>query len=329
MSVQLSPFRLEATELALSNILSLHEPVDLSLHKLFRSLPKLGVQDRFFVAENCYTILRFLRRLEWICQDNITPRRIFLANLLYYQGFSIREISSHIHSKETKWLEYSRNLTLPATNPALTLNLPDWLYIKLSQIFEPEELTQLAYSLNSPASLDLRVNSLLGRRPEILSRLQNKNIASALTPYAPLGLRLDNKMDLVHLDLFKEGIIEVQDEGSQLICQLMEAKRHERIADFCAGAGGKSLALSADMKSSGQIYAFDISEKRLAKMRPRLRRSTSTNIQPIRIESEHDPKLERYQARMDRVLVDAPCSGLGTLRRNPELKWRQSPDTIA
>ena len=128
---------------------------------------------------------------------------------------------------------------------------------------------------------------------------------------------------------FLEGLIEIQDEGSQLLGYLVAPRRGEMVVDFCAGAGGKTLLLGALMHSSGRLYAFDVSEKRLAKLKPRLKRSGLSNITPQRIASENDTRIKRLAGKIDRVLVDAPCSGMGTLRRNPDLKWRQSPDSVA
>ena len=130
------------------------------------------------------------------------------------------------------------------------------------------------------------------------------------------------------MPLFKEGAIEVQDEGSQLLAQITGAKRGEMVVDFCAGAGGKTLALGALMRNTGRLYAFDISEKRLAKLKPRLARSNLSNVHPVVIAHENDAKVKRLAGKIDRVLVDAPCSGLGTLRRNPDVKWRQTEDSI-
>jgi 16S rRNA (cytosine967-C5)-methyltransferase len=129
--------------------------------------------------------------------------------------------------------------------------------------------------------------------------------------------------------LFTKGVIEVQDEGSQLLAMVVAPRRGEMVADFCAGAGGKTLALGAIMHNSGRLYAFDVSERRLANLKPRLARSGLSNIHPQLIANERDQKLKRLAGKFDRVLVDAPCSGLGTLRRNPDLKWRQTPKDIA
>jgi len=139
---------------------------------------------------------------------------------------------------------------------------------------------------------------------------------------------MSQKMTISRHVLFTDGKIEVQDEGSQLLAQLVAPRRGEMIADFCAGAGGKSLAMGALMRNSGRIYAFDISEKRLQNLGIRLKRSGLSNLHSQLISSETDPKLKRLNGKFDRVLVDAPCSGLGTLRRNPDLKWRQKPQDV-
>jgi 16S rRNA (cytosine967-C5)-methyltransferase len=128
--------------------------------------------------------------------------------------------------------------------------------------------------------------------------------------------------------MFLNGAFEVQDEGSQLLAELLAPKRSEMVADFCAGAGGKTLALGALMRSTGRLYAFDVSAPRLAKFKARQARSGLSNVHPVRIESENDIRVKRLAGKFDRVLVDAPCSGLGTLRRNPELKWRQTPKDV-
>ena len=141
-------------------------------------------------------------------------------------------------------------------------------------------------------------------------------------------MRIVGKPALQGLPLFEEGAIEVQDEGSQIVTHLVAPRRGEMVVDFCAGAGGKTLALGALMRSTGRLYAFDVSEKRLDKLRARLARSSLQNVHPQWIDGEHDPRIGRLGGKIDRVLVDVPCSGLGTLRRNPDLKWRQRPQDI-
>jgi 16S rRNA (cytosine967-C5)-methyltransferase len=149
------------------------------------------------------------------------------------------------------------------------------------------------------------------------------------TPYAPLGLRVAGKPALHKVDVFLRGEVEVQDEGSQLLALLLDAKRGEMVVDFCAGAGGKTLALGAAMRNTGRLYAFDTSGHRLAALKPRLARSGLSNVYPVQIAHERDDRIKRLAGKIDRVLVDAPCSGLGTLRRNPDMKWRQTPESVA
>ena len=151
---------------------------------------------------------------------------------------------------------------------------------------------------------------------------------AALPSYSPVGIRLVGKPAINRHELFLDGKVEVQDEGSQLLGYLLAPKRRDMVVDFCAGAGGKALMLGAMMHSQGRIYAFDNSEKRLNNLKPRLKRSGLSNLFPQLIGDEKDIKVKRLAGKIDRVLVDAPCSGLGTLRRNPDLKWRQSPQSI-
>jgi 16S rRNA (cytosine967-C5)-methyltransferase len=143
-----------------------------------------------------------------------------------------------------------------------------------------------------------------------------------------LGIRVQGKPALHAHPLFQEGMFEVQDEGSQLVTLLMGPRRGQTVVDFCAGAGGKTLQLAAALRNTGQVYAFDVSAGRLAKLKPRLVRSGLTNVQPMVLAHERDERLDRLAGKADRVLVDAPCSGLGTLRRNPDLKWRQQPALV-
>jgi 16S rRNA (cytosine967-C5)-methyltransferase len=183
--------------------------------------------------------------------------------------------------------------------------------------------------LGQPAPLDLRVNVLKGKREDVQRELAAAGIHADPTPHSPWGLRVQGKPGLHKLPAFTSGAFEVQDEGSQLLALLTDAKRGEMVVDFCAGAGGKTLALGAAMRNTGRLYAFDISGHRLDAIKPRLARSGLSNVHPVQIAHERDDRIKRLAGKIDRVLVDAPCSGLGTLRRNPDLKWRQSPVLLA
>ncbi len=206
--------------------------------------------------------------------------------------------------------------------------LPDWLADALRT-----ELGQgydaLAAALQQPAPLDVRVNGLKAKRPAVLQQLRQAGHDAAPTRYAPWGLRLVGKPSLHALPAFQNGLLEVQDEGSQLLALLVEPRRTDTVVDFCAGAGGKTLALGALMRNQGRLYAFDTSAHRLDALKPRLQRSGLTDVQTLALAHEGDARLQRLAGKVDRVLVDAPCSGLGTLRRSPDLKWRLSVKTVA
>jgi 16S rRNA (cytosine967-C5)-methyltransferase len=220
-------------------------------------------------------------------------------------------------------------LRAAALAPAVRNSLPDWLHERLAAQWSGEALEALESSLLAPAPLDLRVNLLKADVPAAIAALAAEDIAATAIEKVPGALRLTGHPALEHSKTFLDGWVEVQDAGSQWLVACVGAKRGETIVDFCAGAGGKTLALAAAMRGGGQVFAIDVSEGRLAKLRPRLLRAGATNVQPMRIESEADPKLSRLSKRADRVLVDAPCSGTGTLRRNPDLKWRQSLRDVA
>jgi 16S rRNA (cytosine967-C5)-methyltransferase len=180
-----------------------------------------------------------------------------------------------------------------------------------------------------PAPLDIRINPLKADREAIREELAAAGIETTPTPHSPLGLRVAGRPAINRLPAFTRGDIEVQDEGSQLLGLLVQPKRNAMVVDFCAGAGGKTLLLGALMRNQGRVYAFDTSERRLANLKPRLARSGLSNIHPQLIAGENDARIKRLAGKIDSVLIDAPCSGLGTLRRNPDLKWRQTPESVA
>jgi 16S rRNA (cytosine967-C5)-methyltransferase len=231
-------------------------------------------------------------------------------------------------AEEASWLAGAAAIDPATLAPKLRHNLPDWVAQPLAEQLGAE-FDALADSLLQAAPLDLRVNTLKAKRDAVLAQLQADGVRCAATPHSPWGIRLEGKPALNQWPLFKDGSIEVQDEGSQLLAALLDAKRGEMVADFCAGAGGKTLALGASMRNTGRLYAFDVAGHRLESLRPRLARSGLSNVYPVQIAHERDERIKRLSGKLDRVLVDAPCSGLGTLRRNPDLKWRQSPEAVA
>jgi 16S rRNA (cytosine967-C5)-methyltransferase len=323
--MRLPPAILGNAEEVLREILRFTAPADVTLSRYFKDHPRLGGRERGAIAECVYAVLRN-KTFYTDFSGGATMRRLVLMGMLDTVGL---DALGGLTEEETAFLtriqEMDRSL-LPAKQRA---NLPDWLYEKFVAQYGEEETQQLAAVLNTPAPLDLRVNSLKADREKVIAELATAPIVAEPTPYAPLGLRIRKKPQLQNLPLFKDGAIEVQDEGSQVLAQLLGARRGEMVVDFCAGAGGKTLALGAIMRNSGRLYAFDVSEKRLAKLKPRMARSGLSNVHPVVIAHERDAKVKRLAGKIDRVLVDAPCSGMGTLRRNPDVKWRQQEGGIA
>lgn len=301
-------------------------PADQLLHQFFRANPKLGSGDRSFVAEGFFAYLRRKRSIETLAATE-HPALLALATLVR-EGHSIRELGPLLTPRETGYLEElkARKAELP---PAVAHDVPDWLWERLGAAYGDDERDAMTRSWLKSAPLDIRVNPLQATREAVKATLEHAGIPSEPTPLSPYGLRIDGRPLLSRLAAFEKGDIEVQDEGSQLLAMLVGPTRNEMVVDFCAGAGGKSLLMGALMKNQGRLYAFDTSEKRLSNLKPRLKRSGLSNIHPQVIAHENDAKVKRLAGKIDRVLIDAPCSGLGTLRRNPDLKWRQTPEAVA
>ncbi|WEY38117.1 RsmB/NOP family class I SAM-dependent RNA methyltransferase [Paraburkholderia sp. SUR17] len=327
--MRLHGFLIGQIETLLAEVLKFAGPADAVTSRFFRAHPKLGHAERGIIAEAVFAVLR--RRMEFanLAESGTgnPARRLALLGLMQTVGRSA--VRPFVSDDEAQWLERVAKVD-PASLPLrVQMNLPDWIVKSLESRFDAAELGQLAAALNYPAPLDLRANVMKATRDQVIAALASAGIEAGETPFAPSGVRVTGKPALTKLDAFQKGWIEVQDEGSQLLCSLVAPRRGEMIVDFCAGAGGKTLALGAAMRSSGRLYAFDVSERRLAKLKPRLARSGLSNVNPVLIDSEHDAKIKRLAGKIDRVLVDAPCSGLGTLRRNPDLKWRQTPESVA
>jgi 16S rRNA (cytosine967-C5)-methyltransferase len=326
-------------------LLRFDHPADSVVSKYFRDQRKqmaLGPRERGVLAETGYNVLRQKLRFEHLAKSGtgVKERRLAIlgwATYLDAQAKLQQPQATHgdrgfmkaaMSDMEFKWLADCDAATDDALLAPHKHNLPPWLAEAL-QTQLGDEFWPLVESLQHTAGLDVRVNTLLAKRADVQADLVAHGIAVVPTPFSPWGLRMNAKPNLSKLALFEKGLIEVQDEGSQLLALLVDAKRGEMVADFCAGAGGKTLALGASMRNTGRLYAFDTSAHRLDALKPRLARSGLSNIHPVAIAHERDERIKRLRGKMDRVLVDAPCTGLGTLRRNPDLKWRQTPDAVA
>jgi 16S rRNA (cytosine967-C5)-methyltransferase len=314
-----------ATDL-LHRVLRFDSPADGVVSDFFRQHRALGSRERHTLAETTYNVLRLRPLYQHLAQSGKgeMERRLAILGWQGNEGF----LRAALSEQEQQWLEKVKAVDRSALPEKLRHNLPEWLAQPL-QASLGDDFWPLVGSLNEPAALDLRVNTFKAKREDVQAALAQANIDAQPTPYSPWGLRVQGKPALNKLDVFTQGEVEVQDEGSQLLALMTDAKRGEMVVDFCAGAGGKTLALGAAMRNTGRLYAFDTSGHRLAALKPRLARSGLSNVYPVQIAHERDDRIKRLAGKIDRVLVDAPCSGLGTLRRNPDMKWRQSPQSVA
>jgi 16S rRNA (cytosine967-C5)-methyltransferase len=313
-----------ATEL-LHRVLQFKQPADNVVSDFFRQQRALGSRERHTLAETTYTVLRQRLLFQHLAQSGKgeMERRLAILGWQGNEGF----LRAALSEPEQHWLAQVQAIDRKALPDKLRHNLPEWLAEQLQQELG-EDFWPFVESMSAGAPLDLRVNTFKAKRDEVKAALATAGIEAEETPFSPIGLRIHGKPALQKLDAFTRGDVEVQDEGSQLLALMLDAKRGEMVVDFCAGAGGKTLALGAAMRNTGRLYAFDTSGHRLAALKPRLARSGLSNVYPVQIAHERDDRIKRLAGKIDRVLVDAPCSGLGTLRRNPDLKWRQTPQAV-
>ena len=305
--------------------LKFEHPADATVSRFFRDNRGLGPRERATLAETVYTVLRKKLLFDHLAPSGSGPKERRLAILGFYgPGDFLR---SALTEQETNWLDQCEKVDPADLMERHRHNLPEWLVQPLKAQLG-EEFWPLVENLNRGAGLDLRVNDFKAKRADVQKELAKAGIKAVPTPYSPLGLRIAGKPALNKHEAFLRGDFEVQDEGSQLLAMLVDAKRGEMVVDFCAGAGGKTLALGAAMRSTGRLYAFDTSAHRLDSFKPRMARSGLSNVHPAAIAHERDDRVKRLSGKIDRVLVDAPCSGLGTLRRNPDLKWRQGLQAV-
>jgi len=321
------PALLAHAEALVAQLLRFERPADQTVSRYFRTHRQLGQSDRAFVAETVYAVLRRRRSLE-AASGSSAPRTLVLAVLARVHGFSARALEGQLRVGESAVVSGARSANEQAWPSAVRADLPDWLWQRLVAEQGEAEAMRAALGLLNPAPLDLRVNLARTDREAVLARFAADRIDAAPTKYSPAGIRLAGKPAINRHPLFQQGLVEVQDEGSQLLAYLLAPRRGEMVGDFCAGAGGKTLALAMLMRGTGRLYAMDVSAARLQALAPRAARAGISNVYPLALAGEGDVRAKRLAGKLDRVLVDAPCSGFGTLRRNPDLKWRHGPDAV-
>ena len=317
----------------LAAVLRFDGPADAVMSRYFRLHAKLGSRDRGLIAEAVFFALRRYASLRWMMQPAQPPRAPRLAALVTLaRQHGVASLDARALRGDERAVRHALSMRLESAPRAVQAEVPPWLYERV--VGQYADAQALLAALTAPAPLDLRVNTQRAQRDQVLAELraatrQHAPLQAEPTPYSPEGIRLLDKPGLTRWPLYQEGKIEVQDEGSQLIARLVAPRRGEMVVDFCAGAGGKTLALGSLMRSTGRLYAFDIHARRLAGLGPRLKRSGLSNVHPAAIATENDLRVKRLSGKIDRVLVDAPCSGSGTLRRNPDLKWRFDEKELA
>jgi 16S rRNA (cytosine967-C5)-methyltransferase len=326
-------------------------PADDTAAEYFRRRRYIGAKDRVQVSAYIYTVLRHRAVIDWWvarASKGETPpgaRSRVIAALLLLDGWPPEEVAKSfdggrfrpavLSAAEGRLVQglAGRTRIHPDMPRAVANDLPDWLEPYLAKIYGKRLEDEMA-ALNQSAPLDLRVNLLKTDRDTARRALAAEHIEAEPTPWSPLGLRVKYRAPLAGTAAFKAGLVEVQDEASQLAALLADARPGMRIVDFCAGAGGKTLALAAAMKNRGKLVACDVSKRRLERAGQRLRRAGISNVERRPLSSERDQWVKRHAADdkgggFDRVFVDAPCLGIGSWRRNPDGKWRSSPNDLA
>ena len=321
----------QAAEILSSILTDTRAPADHLIDQYFRAHRQMGSKDRAFAAETVYGCLRRKAELEALAApvlpaDLSAERRIqWLVGtyLLKHSGWSARALAeAGFQGDADALVTRVRSTKLEDLPFSARINMPEWLVEKLLAQFGEAETVALCEVLNRPAPVGIRTNTLRGTRGELLAKLAAEEYPCEPMRYSPLGLQRDKRGPMFNTEAFRQGLFELQDEGSQLLGLMTEAKPKEKVVDFCAGAGGKTLELAAMMDNTGVLYACDISVGRLERLKPRLARAAAFNTQVMLLRDEHDPILKKIAGSIDAVLVDAPCSGTGTLRRNPDIKWR-------
>lgn len=328
-------------------------PADRVLADYLRGRRYIGSKDRRVIAEQLYGVLRAHARLGWwlarleLPADNRLRLIAWLLLARHQTIAAVRDLfdGSH-HGPEPLTageVEVAKRLTslgrLTGQGESQALDHPDqpldvrhevpaWLLPQLRAALGADLQRELS-ALAGEAPVDLRVNTLKAERAAVQAALAEAGIASALGRLSPWALRIAGRQPIAATQAFRDGLVEVQDEGSQVIAWLVGAKPGERVCDLCAGAGGKTLALAATMRNKGQIFACDTLKGRLDRSAVRLKRAGAFNVARRVLKSETDPWIKRHKAGFDRVLIDAPCSGTGAWRRNPDAKWRLTSDGLS
>ncbi|MDX2142002.1 MAG: RsmB/NOP family class I SAM-dependent RNA methyltransferase [Rhodospirillaceae bacterium] len=332
--------RLQTAIELVDRIIGNDRPADGTVLAFFRGRRFVGGGDRRAVSDQAWRIQRTRARLTWLLgADAPDARLLALADLIANERKNVDAaaglfsgakygpppLSINERRMAARVADYAGRNTMPRH---ARLECPAWLLPRLDAAFGDKADAEIA-ALNAEAALDLRVNTLKATRDEVLKLLREEGHAPQLTAWSPWGLRVAARLNLASHKGFRAGLFEVQDQASQVCAGLVDARPGQAVLDLCAGAGGKTLAMAATMANKGRIVACDVATGRLIRSKQRLRRAGAHNATLRILEGEHDKWLKRQKAVFDRVLVDAPCSGVGAWRRNPDARWRLAESDLA
>jgi 16S rRNA (cytosine967-C5)-methyltransferase len=306
-------------------------PADRATAAFFRNRRYIGAKDRREVLDRAYAVLRRRAALDWW---------IWKAGQALLDGWTADRIAGSFDGVDyhpPKLDEAERWIAKALAGKAIENGeqpaevrgeYPEWIAPLLRRRFGDRMDAEMRAALTA-ASTDLRANTIKATREEAIAAMKAEGVTAMPTQLSPVGLRVHGRPPLATMQVFKDGLIEVQDEGSQLVALLADARPGMRVADFCAGAGGKTLAMAAQMRNKGKIVACDVLEGRIDRAAVRFNRAGVHNVERKALSSERDQWVKRHAGTFDRVLVDAPCSGTGTWRRNPDAKWKLTPEDVA
>ncbi len=325
-----SRYGMVSTVAQLIDLLALFEgPADAAISRFFKDHPELGGRDRPVVAEAVYCWLRYRYRINHLAQAGEGSSVMRQAKLALLWSGAPEAVWSAGKQSDNEWLSRVINISAYDLPIEPRTCLPEWFYTRLVEQFGVERADSFSQAVLKAAPLDMRANTVKASASDLMAALANLGIEVHPIEGLPDGLRAVGKPIVGKTEIFQDGFVEVQDAGSQWVSRLVAPRRGDLVVDFCAGAGGKTLAIGALMRNTGRVVALDTSERRLVKFKPRAARSGLSNFYTMVINDEADPRLNKYYGKADRVVTDVPCSGMGTLRRNPDLKFRQNLQSLA
>ncbi len=324
--------RLAAAIEVLDEIDATRRPADQVASHYFKNRRYIGSKDRRAVAQTVWRVLRRKARIDWwlgFLDHPADARARVMADLVFEGITPTPDLFQGPHSAPAPGREEWRLMDQLKGRDIFNREMPAWVKGEFPQWLTPrlealwgEDMPRQLGAMRDEAPLDLRVNTLKASRDDAMAALAKEGIRAQPTALSPWGLRLASRVALVQVQAWRDGLVEVQDEGSQLVALVVDPKSGEAVVDYCAGAGGKTLALAASMNNKGRLVACDVAEWRVDKAQDRLRRNGVHNVTRRVISGESDKWIKRHAGTFDRVLVDAPCTGTGTWRRNPDAKWQ-------